>query len=97
MKTSKTLNRSAAILAAGLAAATMGTANANPFAISDLQGGYGQVAAHHGEAKCGGNKAAESKCGGNKAAEMKCGEGKCGSSSKAAEAKCGEAKCGGSK
>ena len=81
-------------------------AGANPFAMSELSGGYMQVA----EGKCGGEKkkgAKEGKCGEGKcgegkkkgAKEGKCGEGKCGEGKKkgAKEGKCGEGKCGGSK
>jgi uncharacterized low-complexity protein len=73
----------------------------NPFATTELQGGY-KVAAHHGEGKCGegkcgeGKKAAsEGKCGEGKkkASEGKCGEGSCGEGHKSAnEGKCGESK-----
>jgi uncharacterized low-complexity protein len=60
----------------------------NPFATTELQGGY-KVAAQH-EGKCG-----EGKCGeGHKSAsEGKCGEGK--SMKTSGEGKCGEGKCGG--
>jgi uncharacterized low-complexity protein len=75
----------------------------NPFATTELQGGY-KVAAHHGEGKCGeGMKSAsEGKCGEGmkKASEGKCGEGmkkasegSCGEGHKSAnEGKCGESK-----
>ena len=105
------------IAALGLAMAgtlTAGTAGAseNPFALSELDSGYMQLAASDkaGEGKCGGDmKAKEGKCGGDtKAKEGKCGEGKCGGDMKAKEGKCGgdmkakegkcgEGKCGGSK
>ncbi len=63
----------------------------NPFATTELQGGY-KVAAQH-EGKCGEGKCGESK---KAAGEGKCGEGKCGESKKSAgEGKCGEGKCGG--
>ena len=54
------------------------TSSANPFAATELSGGYMQVAGAEG--KCGGDKAkGEGKCGGDKAkGEGKCGEGKCG-------------------
>ena len=82
-----------------------GGANAasNPFGLTELNGGYAQIASSHGEGKCGAGK-----CGGSKAAEKtmegKCGgaapkaaEGKCGGAAapKAAEGKCGAGKCGG--
>ena len=78
----------------------------NPFALTELNGGYAQIADNHMEGKCGGNKPAEGKCGagkcgGEKPAEGKCGAGKCGGA-KPAEGKCGgakpaEGKCGGAK
>jgi uncharacterized low-complexity protein len=86
-----------------------GSANAasNPFGLSELSGGYAQVASNNegkcGAGKCGGNmKGAEGKCGAGKCggstkdAEGKCGAGKCGGSMKGAEGKCGAGKCGGS-
>jgi uncharacterized low-complexity protein len=86
---------------------SVGVANAadNPFAMTEIAGGYMVAAAAEG--KCG-----EGKCGGEKksGAEGKCGEGKCGGEKKTAaegesngekksgpEGKCGEGKCGGSK
>jgi uncharacterized low-complexity protein len=81
----------------------------NPFATTELQGGY-KVAAHHegkcGEGKCGEGHS-EGKCGEGKkeASEGKCGEGhksasegKCGEGKSmkiSGEGKCGEGKCGG--
>ncbi len=65
----------------------LGTANAaeNPFGMTELSGGYMQVAMSEGkcgEGKCGGKKeeSSEGKCGGKKedSSEGKCGEGKCG-------------------
>ena len=89
-------------LAAGVVIGTFGAgvvqAAANPFAASDLSGGYMQLA-DKGEGKCGEGKCGEGKCGEDKkAAEGKCGEmkdkaaeGKCGEEKdKAAEGKCGE-------
>jgi len=87
-----------------LAGAPIANAAENPFAMSELSGGY-QVADSHME---GGDKGkAEGKCGGAKAeaeggdkakAEGKCGEGKCGGEKKMdKEGKCGEGKCGGEK
>lgn len=77
-----------------------GSVNAaeNPFGMTELSGGYMQIA----EGKCGGAKPAEGKCGGSKPAEGKCGAGKCGASMKSeSEGKCGasaktesEGKCG---
>jgi uncharacterized low-complexity protein len=89
-----------------LASAPIANAAENPFAMSELAGGY-MVADSHmeggdkakAEGKCG-----EGKCGGAKTegadkatAEGKCGEGKCGGEKKEAEGKCGEGKCGGEK
>ena len=83
-------------------------ASSNPFAVTELSGGYMQLAEAEGAAKaeaegsCG-----EGKCGDDKAegddkakAEGSCGEGKCGDDKaegddKAkAEGSCGEGKCG---
>ena len=70
----------------------------NPFAMSELSGGYMQLAYGGGG---GGDKSdkkdkyGEGSCGGKKAKEEgKCGEGKCGED-KGKEGKCGEGKCGG--
>ena len=51
--------------------ASAAPAGDNPFAMSELESGYMQVAGKDG--KCG-----EGKCGGDKKKEGKCGEGKCG-------------------
>ena len=94
----------ATILGGGLASATW--AEANPFAVIELQGGYQIAAAEkNAEGKCGAEKSeAEGKCGGEKAnGEGKCGdakansEGKCGGEKADAEGKCGEGKCGADK
>jgi len=84
------------------------TSVVNPFAATELSGGYMQLAegtcgADHkkaSEGKCGGAKAkGEGKCGGDKAK----GEGKCGGDKAKGEGKCGgdkakgEGKCGGDK
>ena len=95
---------------ASLAASSIANAapnSSNPFAMSDLNNGYMQVADSHmkegkcGEGKCGGAKkdTKEGKCGGSKSStEGKCGEGKCGGAKKdTKEGKCGEGKCGGNK
>ena len=73
-------------------------ADANPFAMNELSGGYMQLA----EGKCGEGKKVikEGKCGEGKKVikEGKCGEGKCGEGKKVIkEGKCGEGKCGGAK
>ncbi len=93
-----------AAFATTLAASNIANAaetGANPFAMTDLSGGY-QVAK---EGKCGGNMSnpkdmKEGKCGGSmKKKEGKCGEGKCGGKKKMKkkDGKCGEGKCGASK
>mgnify|MGYP001546305156 CR=1 FL=1 len=101
----KTMKPVAAAIGAAFVGSMMlaGGANAasNPFALSELNGGYAQIASGHGEGKCGGSKAAEGKCGAGKcggaaapkAAVGKCGAGKCGGAAapKAAEGKCGGA------
>jgi uncharacterized low-complexity protein len=80
------------------------SAEANPFASTELSSGYMQLA----EGKCGGEMKGEheAKCGGEmkdkaeKMKEGKCGEAKCGADKKAEkmkEGKCGEAKCGADK
>jgi len=94
-----------AALAATLAIAPA-QADVNPFGMSALASGYMVADAKGTEGKCG-----EAKCGGNKAAD-KASEGECGANKKASEgecgankgeakpiqeAKCGEAKCGGNK
>jgi len=93
-----------------LASAPIANAAENPFAMSELAGGY-MVAGSHmeggdkgkaegkcGEGKCGGEKTEAAAEGADKAkAEGKCGEGKCGGEKKEAEGKCGEGKCGGDK
>ena len=94
----KTMNPVAAAVGAAFVGSMMlaGAASAanNPFALSELNGGYAQIAGEMKEGKCGAGK-----CGGSKAAEKsmegKCGAGKCGGS-KAAE-KTMEGKCGGAK
>ncbi len=72
--------------AATLTVAPAANAADNPFGMTELSGGYMQVAS---EGKCG-----EGKCGGG---SMKSGsEGKCGGGMKSkSEGKCGEGKCGG--
>ncbi len=77
-----------ATFAAALSASPVANADANPFGMQNLSGGYMQLA----EGKCGeGKSGKEGKCG-----EGKCGEGKCGGKSgKDKEGKCGEGKCGG--
>ena len=76
---------------AGMATAPVANAAENPFAMTDLEAGYNQLADSH-EGKCG-----EGKCGGEKTKEGKCGEGKCGGEKSGSEGKCGEGKCGGEK
>lgn len=106
-KTTVTLVASAA-LTAGLALSPMtASAEANPFASTELSSGYMQLA----EGGCGAKKEAEAKCGADKKTthEAKCGaekkaahEAKCGEkmkdkAKKMEEGKCGEAKCGANK
>ena len=97
--------------AASLATSSIANAapsSSNPFAMSDLNSGYMQVADNHmKEGKCGGAKSTkEGKCGEGKCGEGKCGgakemeknmEGKCGGDKSSKEGKCGEGKCGGKK
>ncbi len=83
-----------------LASTTVVNAAENPFAMTELHGGY--MVADAAEGKCGGEKKAaeEGKCGAEKKAaeEKAAGEGKCGGEKKAAEEKAGkEGKCGASK
>ncbi len=81
-----------AALVTSLASASAVNAAENPFAMTELTGGY-MVAESHMEGKCG-----EGKCGGaKKEGEGKCGEGKCGGNKAEGEGKCGEGKCGGDK
>jgi|JI102314A2RNA_FD_contig_41_100480_length_448_multi_3_in_0_out_0_1 uncharacterized low-complexity protein len=83
-------------LAAGVVIGTLGAgaaqAAANPFAATDLPGGYMQLA-EHGEGKCGEGKCGEGKCGEKK--DGKTEEGKCGEKKGDAEGKCGEKKAEG--
>ena len=73
MSTKKTLKPVAAAVGAAFAGSMLlsGAVGAaeNPFGLSELNGGYMQLA----EGKCGGNMASE-----GKPMEGKCGEGKCG-------------------
>jgi len=96
-----------------LAATPAANASANPFAMSELRGGY--MVAETAEGKCGSGKVTdesktssgmmmeEGKCGANKTkAEGKCGEGKCGSGKVTDESKTSsgmmeEGKCGANK
>ena len=97
-----------AALVTSLASASAVNAAENPFAMTQLPGGYMVADAHMegkcGEGKCGAKKEGEGKCGEGKcggaaksAEEGKCGEGKCGGAKKEGEGKCGEGKCGGAK
>jgi uncharacterized low-complexity protein len=63
-----------AALVTSLASTSAVNAAENPFAMTQLPGGY-MVADAHMEGKCG-----EGKCGAKKEGEGKCGEGKCGGS-----------------
>ncbi|MDZ7661570.1 hypothetical protein [Thiohalophilus sp.] len=88
-------------LAASNVASAASPAGDNPFAMSELGGGYMLVAQKGAEGKCGEGKCGEGKRADSKTKEGKCGEGKCGAKSdkkdKDAEGKCGEGKCGGSR
>ncbi len=81
-----------AALLGSLAVSTNTQATENPFGITELNGGYMQMAMKEGkcgEGKCGGNmKTDEGKCGG----DMKAKEGKCGGDMKTKEGKCGTGK-----
>ena len=62
----KSLSTAAGItFVAAMSASPVASADANPFGMQNLEGGYMQMA----EGKCGEGK---------KAKEAKCGEGKCG-------------------
>ncbi len=87
--------------AAGLAAAPVAQADANPFQVAELGSGY-MVAATDGKAaegNCAGKKAGsetkagEGSCSGKKAGEGNCSAKKEGAESKGGEGKCGEGKC----
>ena len=74
-----------AAFATTLSSANVANAADNPFAMTEISGGY--MVAEAAEGKCG-----EGKCGGEKkaATEGKCGEGKCGAEKKMdKEGKCG--------
>jgi len=99
----KKINPIAAAIGAALLTASVvpiASADVNPFAASELKGGYQLADAHkQGEGKCG-----EGKCGGHKAEkEGKCGEGKCGGDKAAKDGSSGvdkavkEGSCGGDK
>jgi uncharacterized low-complexity protein len=76
--------------------ASAATGGGNPFALTELSGGYTQLASDHGGGKCGAGKCGAGKCGGDKGMEGKCGAGKCGGD-KGMEGKCGAGKCGAGK
>ena len=94
------LNAVAASVVLGAVGVSTAHAGANPFAASDLAGGYQQLASadqgKDAEGKCGEGKCGEGKCGGESKDDAKGGgkddgkkpEGKCG------EGKCGEGMCG---
>ena len=98
MKKSNEVKLVVTALSAGIAAFSIGAAQAaNPFAATDLGQGY-MVAAAHAKEKdgaCGADaKAKDAKCGAKKEAKAK--DGKCGAKKevKAKDGKCGEGKCG---
>jgi uncharacterized low-complexity protein len=72
-----------AAFVSSLAGTSIANAAQNPFAMTELPGGYMVAAGHEG--KCGGMKSEK---------EGKCGEGKCGGMKSEKEGKCGEGKCG---
>ena len=93
-----TLKKSLAVamgasFAAAMAVSPVANADSNPFGMSNLSGGYMQLAEGKcGEGKCGeGKMKTEGKCGEGKKAEA---EGKCGEGKTKKEGKCGEGKCG---
>ena len=100
-------NKSMKPVAAAIGAAFAGSmlltgaasADTNPFGLTELNGGYMQIASSHMGGKCGGNmaapEAAAGKCGGNMAAP-EAAAGKCGGNmaAPAVEGKCGAGKCG---
>lgn len=99
LNTLNALAASVVVSALGVSVAHAAAA-ANPFAASDLVGGYQQLAGVEGSCGSHGEKAKEEgKCGDKAKKEGKCGEGKCGADkAKAkAEGKCGEGKCGADK
>jgi uncharacterized low-complexity protein len=95
-----------AAFATSLAGTGVATAGENPFAMSDLSGGY-MIADNNAkgmEGNCGGRMKTGEGMGGEmmksgddaggkmmKSEEGKCGEGKCGEKRKAHEGKCGAA------
>ncbi len=93
----KDMKKLATLVGASLAASvsvSSANADANPFGLTDMSGGYevSQFLGDKGkEGKCGEGKCGEGK---KKDKEGKCGEGKCGEGKKGKEGKCGEGKCG---
>ena len=75
---------------AAVALAPLAQAADNPFAATELKGGYQLAQADKkADAKCGGEKKMDAKCGGEKKIDAKCGgdkkgEHKCGAHMKAA-------------
>ena len=81
-----TLNALAAsVVVSALGVSVAHAAAANPFAASDITGGYQQLADNEGS--CGNH-------GGDAAKGDKSKEGKCGADKMKKEGKCGEGKCG---
>ena len=78
-----------AAFVASLTAASVVSADDNPFAAQMLERGYDLLADGHIEGKCGEGKCGEGKCG-----EDKDAEGSCGGDKGDTEGKCGEGKCG---
>jgi len=97
MKT-KTLATIGTVLASTLSLGNA-VAESNPFAMTEMNSGYMQVA--KAEMSCGAKMKKEAACGEGKCGGMMKGkdgkkgmESACGAMMKAKEAKCGEAKCG---
>lgn len=98
-----------AALSGSLLAAGAACAGTNPFALTELGGGYMQVADNQTaatkapEAQCGGDKAAQGQCGGAKAAQGQCGAAPvipkptADSTGSTGSAKMVQAQCGGAK
>lgn len=70
----------ASVVVSALGAGVAQAAVVNPFAATDVAGGYQQLAGNEGACGShGGDKPkSEGKCGADKMKEGKCGEGKCG-------------------
>ena len=83
-----------AAFATTLAGTSVANAADNPFAMTEISGGY--MVAEAAEGKCGEGKCGSAKKEGKSNTEGKCGEGKCGGD-KADTKTNAEGKCGGDK